>query len=121
MNKGQSILELHKSRKLIYYMTFLRVGIILILLAAIITLISCKQPPDTQGEVIIPTSPEQVPRITVDNLHRNIDGNADILIVDTRGINEYAEGHIQGAISAPLSKIEAGEWQAPEGKQLILY
>ncbi len=115
------MLESHKSREPIYNMTFLRVGIIAILLAAIITLIACKQSPDNQGELTIPASLEQVPRISASNLQQNVGGSTDILIVDTRGINEYSAGHIQGAVSAPLSKIEAGEWQAPEGKQLILY
>ena len=115
------MLKLHKSRELIYHLALLRVGIIVVLLAAVITLIACQQSPDTQGEFTVPVSVEQVPRISAVNLHQNIDGNTDILIVDTRGIDEYAAGHIQGAISAPLSRIEAGEWQTPEGKQLILY
>lgn len=121
MNEEPAMLESHKSREPIYNMTFLRVGIIAILLAAIITLIACKQSPDTQGELTVPTSLEEVPRISASNLQQNVGGSTDILIVDTRGINEYSAGHIQGAVSAPLSKIEAGEWQAPEGKQLILY
>ncbi len=64
---------------------------------------------------------EEVPRISAGNLQQNVADSTDILIVDTRGRSEYVTGHIQGAVSAPLSKIEAGEWQAPDGKQLVLY
>ncbi len=120
MNKERPVLKLHKLGEPVYYMTLLRVGIIVILLAAIITLNACKQSPDTQGEFVVPADADQVPRISAGNLQQNM-GDTDILIVDTRGVDEYTVGHIQGAVSAPLSRIEAGEWQAPEGKQLILY
>ncbi len=102
-------------------MTFLRTGLIVVLLAAGIGLIACRELPGTQGDSTVPASIDEVPRISAGDLQQDAADSAGILIVDTRGTSEYAAGHIQGAVSAPLSKIEAGEWQAPEGKQLVLY
>lgn len=102
-------------------MTFLRTGLIAVLLAAVFSLIACRESPGAQGALTVPAGTEEVPRITAGDLQQNAADSAGILIVDTRGTKEYAAGHIQGAVSAPLSKIEAGEWPAPEGKQLVLY
>ncbi len=102
-------------------MTFLRTGLIVLLLAAVFSLIACRESPETRGDSTVPAGTEEVPRISAGELQQNTADSAGILIVDTRGTSEYAAGHIQGAVSAPLSKIEAGEWQAPEGKQLVLY
>lgn len=76
---------------------------------------------ELQEILTLPDGLKEIPRISVDDLYQKLDDNTDILIVDNRGIDAYIAGHIQGAISVPLSRIETGEWQAPEGKQFILY
>ena len=76
---------------------------------------------ELQEILTLPDGLKEIPRITVDDLYQKLDDNTDILIVDNRGIDAYIAGHIQGAISVPLSRIETGQWQAPEGKQFILY
>lgn len=45
-----------------------------------------------------------------------IDGGA--LVVDVRGKDQFAAGHIPGAISAPLSELEKGIPSALEGAQV---
>jgi rhodanese-related sulfurtransferase len=46
-------------------------------------------------------------------LWQEIQDGSDILIVDTRNEDAYAEEHIEGAISVPSERIEAGDWQPP--------
>jgi rhodanese-related sulfurtransferase len=59
--------------------------------------------------------------VIAQRLWQEIQDGSDILIVDTRNEDAYAEEHIEGAISVPSERIEAGDWQPPEGKQLVLY
>ena len=78
--------------------------------------------PTPESPSAIPPS-ERVPRITIEELLQKIQSNADIAIVDTRvDVEEqFAVGHIKGAISMPLSKIMAGEWTTPIDKEIIFY
>ena len=43
----------------------------------------------------------------------------DAILVDVREANEFASGHIPGAVNAPLSMI--GNTTLPKGKPLFLY
>jgi hypothetical protein len=87
----------------------------------ILALTACTQSSDLQTEVPIPTTKAEVPRVIAQRLWQEIQDGSDILIVDTRNEDAYAEEHIEGAISVPSERIEAGDWQPPEGKQLVLY
>ncbi len=42
------------------------------------------------------------------------------LVVDVREVDEFAAGHIPGAINMPLSGFRASELPDPEGKVLVL-
>ncbi len=66
---------------------------------------------------------DRVPRITIEELLQKMEGNANILIVDTRkNVEEQFEvDHIKGAVPAPLSRITGGQWVAPADKEIILY
>ena len=46
---------------------------------------------------------------------------ASITLVDVRGPNEYAEGHIPGAINIPVSNFAAGSGALDKGKRIIVY
>ncbi|OGN93370.1 MAG: hypothetical protein A2Z75_08850 [Chloroflexi bacterium RBG_13_50_10] len=94
----------------------------------LLALFSCA--PRTPGPT--PTTPdstpatppsERVPRLTIDQLLQKIESNADIFIVDTRADVEeqFAAGHIKGAIPVPLSNILDGQWIPPADKEIILY
>ena len=80
--------------------------------------------PIPESPSTIPPS-ERVPRITIEGLLQKIQSNASIVIVDTRvDVEEqFAAGHIKGAIPVPLSKIVAGEWTPPTEleKEIIFY
>jgi len=42
------------------------------------------------------------------------------LVVDVRETNEFAEGHIPGAVNMPLSTFQASRLPQAEGKALVL-
>lgn len=44
----------------------------------------------------------------------------EALVIDVREANEYADGHIPGAINMPLSTFQASQLPHPQGKRLIL-
>ena len=44
----------------------------------------------------------------------------EALVVDVREVNEYADGHIPGAINMPLSTFQASKLPKAEGKTIIL-
>ena len=60
--------------------------------------------------------------------HRELAANelADLLsksaalVVDVREPNEFAEGHIPGALNMPLSRFDPAALPHPEGKTLVL-
>lgn len=43
-----------------------------------------------------------------------------VVVVDVREVNEFAAGHIPGAINMPLSTFQASQLPAVEGKTLVL-
>ena len=70
-----------------------------------------------------PSPLERIPRITVDELLKKIEGNADILVVDTRVDveKEFASDHVKGANPVPLNEIISGQWIPPEDKEIVIY
>jgi len=69
----------------------------------------------------LPSSPEEVPRVTIAELRQMMEKDASILIVDTRSEAVFQNGHIAGAVSAPSATILAGKWAPPQDRELILY
>ncbi len=57
---------------------------------------------------------EQVPQITVQDLEGRLRGQRDVQVVDVRRQGEWEDGHIEGAVLAPLSQLvrRAGELDA---------
>jgi 3-mercaptopyruvate sulfurtransferase SseA len=63
--------------------------------------------------------PERIPLEEFKNL---FDNQADIVIVDTRSLEDYQAGHIPGAISMPYpDDIRARNQELPRDKTIILY
>jgi phage shock protein E len=70
------------------------------------SVISTLEPPKPQqGQNNLPLTEADVPRVPVEDAKSALD-NGDAVIVDVRSADAYAEGHITGAISIPLSDIE---------------
>lgn len=57
--------------------------------------------------------------ITAAQLAELID-KGEALIVDVREVNEFADGHIPGAVNMPLSTFQASKLPKAEGKTVIL-
>ena len=69
----------------------------------------------------VPTNQDDVPRISTQDLKQKLDGGAQILVVDARSAAEYAERHIEGAISVPLSEVEARLDEFPRDQEIVFY
>ncbi|MFN3423071.1 MAG: rhodanese-like domain-containing protein [Novosphingobium meiothermophilum] len=57
--------------------------------------------------------------VTAQELHAMIQAG-EALVVDVRESNEFADGHIPGAINMPLSTFQASKLPDPKGRKLIL-
>ena len=83
----------------------------------------CSQPVNQEqgGAERLPTRPEEVPRISAEELQQKLQSGENFIIVDTRSRSDYYESHIQGAISVPVSLIENEVWQPPPGTEEIFF
>lgn len=57
--------------------------------------------------------------ITATQLAELLD-KGEALVVDVREVNEFADGHIPGAVNMPLSTFQASQLPKAEGKTIIL-
>lgn len=69
----------------------------------------------------VPTTKDEVPRMTVEELKERMDNGEAILIGDTRSKIEYDIRHIPGAISIPERQVEAQLNEIPQDQEIILY
>ena len=59
--------------------------------------------------------------ISLEDLKKGLD-DGSILLVDVREAEEYAAGHIKGALFNPLSKFDPAKLPvAPAGKKVVVY
>lgn len=84
----------------------------LVLLALVLTLAACQARPRTQ---------DQVPRMALSVLRNRLDAGEDIVVADARSLGEYRQLHIPGAISIPLSELEARMDELPRGETIVFY
>jgi rhodanese-related sulfurtransferase len=70
-----------------------------------------------------PTSPDEVPRISLEELKALMDSGADIVILDDRPRESYQMGHIKGAISFPWKpQLTIGDAEMlPMAKTIVTY
>jgi rhodanese-related sulfurtransferase len=71
----------------------------------------------------LPTTPEEVPRISLEEVKELMDSGADIVIVDDQPRSVYEQGHIKGAISLPwaMEITPIDTQQLPRDKLIITY
>ena len=61
-------------------------------------------------------------RVSIEQLKSMLDGQTDVIVVDTRSERSYIDGHIPGALSMPFPDgIEAGAEKLPKDKTIIFY
>jgi rhodanese-related sulfurtransferase len=59
--------------------------------------------------------------ISVDEAYRAYTGSDDYLFLDVRTVSEYEDGHIEGALSIPLSEIPDRLSELPVDRPIIVY
>jgi hypothetical protein len=69
----------------------------------------------------VPTTKEEVPRISVNELKERIDGGEALVIGDTRGQGSYNISHITGAILITSSQVEELLDDLPLDQEIVLY
>ncbi len=69
---------------------------------------------------LISESPSRAQSVGRDELLAMV-SNADVVVVDVRPPEEYAEGHLPGALSVPLEQLEARLDEFPPGRQVVAY
>ena len=67
------------------------------------------------------TNPDDVPRVTPQDLQARLAAGEDIVIVDARADAAYAEEHIAGALSIPLAQIETRFQELPRDADVVFY
>ena len=73
------------------------------------------------GQQNAPTTSDEVPRITAQEVKSLLDSGRDIVIVDTRDPEFFESKHILGAISMPYSTVEQQFGELPRGKTVVFY
>lgn len=75
-----------------------------------------------QSQLEVPTQvPDNAPRIEVEAFKQEYDQKLDMVIVDVRAPESYAEGHIAGAINIPEAQTEQRLAELPKDKHIVLY
>lgn len=64
--------------------------------------------------------PEEVGRISVDELILMIANKKPVVIIDVRGLDSYTE-KIKGALQIPLDETEARMKEIPRNKEIVTY
>jgi DNA-binding transcriptional ArsR family regulator len=59
--------------------------------------------------------------VSLDELRRRIEGGDDVVLVDVRPTDEYAAGHIAGAISVPLEELGDRLEELPDDLEIVAY
>jgi rhodanese-related sulfurtransferase len=73
------------------------------------------------SEALLSSSQVAVPTIEVRDLQTLIKENAFFFLLDVRQPEEFAQGHIQGAVSMPLGSLSSSYRQIPKGVKLVVY
>lgn len=118
-------------------MPTLRQGVMLGLLIALITLAACQvvpapptatSPPPTSTAInvagtlsTVPTTEDAVPRITAEDLQAKLAAGQEVVVVDTRSLENYHEKRIAGAISMPLVEVDLRYQELPKDKEIVFY
>lgn len=63
----------------------------------------------------------EVPRLSTEEVKERLDSGADLAIVDVRIKETFDETHVKGAISIPLSELEARYAELPKDREIIIY
>lgn len=89
-------------------------------LTAVVLLAGCTSASVTAIEPA-PTTADEVPRITVEELKARLNAGKKVVIVDTRSREAYDSRHIAGAVSIPASELAERYIELPRAAEIVLY
>jgi|WetSurMetagenome_2_1015567.scaffolds.fasta_scaffold613399_1 phage shock protein E len=89
--------------------------------AALAVFLAASSSPGTDGSVTPQSMQQVVPLIAPAALKAMLASSARVVLVDVRQPEEFAAGHIAGAILMPLGSIEAAYRNLPKNVQLVVY
>lgn len=81
------------------------------------TTLSSFQEPTTEERA----TTEAVPAITVPQLKSMIEGGMPLALVDVREPADYAQGHLPGSKSIPLSALQSRQDEIPRDRLVVVY
>ena len=87
-------------------------------LVALALLVGCSKPSETTTPSS--SSQKQVVNLSVQDLLKRYKAGEKLLIVDVRTPEEFAAGHIEGALLSPLQNVEEGVKKIAKDQQIIL-
>ncbi len=64
--------------------------------------------------------PDGLEAIDVETLNRRVQ-QGDVIVLDVRPADEYAAGHISGAVSIPIGELEERLQELPPGREVVTY
>ncbi|MDL5375498.1 rhodanese-like domain-containing protein [Exiguobacterium mexicanum] len=73
----------------------------------------------TVGIVLFTSGESEITKIGVETLQNRLE-NEEITLLDVREVDEYEGGHIEGAVNAPLSSLNATELPYPKGEPIYV-
>lgn len=61
-------------------------------------------------------------RVSIEQVKDMLDGQNDVIVIDTRSTRSFEDGHIPGALSMPFPDgIRDGAENLPKDKMIVLY
>jgi rhodanese-related sulfurtransferase len=91
------------------------------LAACLVCLSAVSLQPVRANEALPPSSQQAVPTIEVRDLQALIKNKSFIFLLDVRQPEEFAQGHIEGAVLMPLGTLPDSYQQIPKGVKLVVY
>ncbi|MGI1823090.1 rhodanese-like domain-containing protein [Exiguobacterium sp. TRN 1102] len=68
---------------------------------------------------VITSEKDEITRIDVKTLKNKLE-NEEITLLDVREVSEYEGGHIEGAVNAPLSSLDANQLPYPKDEPIYV-
>ena len=87
-------------------------------LLALLLLAACSRSAGPSQEI---TNPDDVPRITPQELQAQLEVGKKVIVADARSAESYQERHIAGAISVPLTEVADHLDELPKRAHIVFY
>lgn len=68
---------------------------------------------------VLTSEKDEITRIDVETLQNKLE-NEEITLLDVREVSEYEGGHIEGAVNAPLSSLDANQLSYPKDEPIYV-